>query len=223
MTMSSFKAPIPATTLSLLGKRGLGDVKSNSTKRSVDDSNEVKVALCEPDTQATLNSDCWERVGKYLSARDILALHQVLPLLSPGHTLPSWHYRNQVLTNVLVERYYSRDPKVQSSFRRAMTPILAHTHQNKTAFDQWMDNHLREKVQTWVRKDVLRQGALLRYLSNGTEITKTAVELPLQSGLVSSITLLSDGRVVSSGKTLKVWDLTKPVYFAAQEGVTHPF
>ncbi len=116
--------------------------------------------------QNTINSDCWLQIKTHLSARDILALRHTcsfllsgqMPLLCPG--------QNQALIDVLVEGYYNRNQDVQSLCRQIMTPYFTRIHEHKSAFCSWVEKNLGEQEQIWIGKDVLRQGALHRYLSN---------------------------------------------------------
>ncbi len=113
-----------------------------------------------------INSDCWGQIKTHLSARDILALRHTcsfllsgqMPLLCPG--------QNQALVDVLVEGYYNRNQDVQSLCRQIMTPYFTRIHEHKSAFCSWVEKNLGEQEQIWIGKDVLRQGALHRYLSN---------------------------------------------------------
>ena len=123
-----------------------------------------------------------------------------MPLLCPG--------QNQALVNVLVERYYNRNKDVQSLCRQIMTPYFTRIHEHKSAFCSWVEKNLGEQEQIWIGKDVLRQGALHRYLSNRAMSIECVATLRGHTNLIHCVTLLPDGRFVSgsSDGTLKIWD-----------------
>ncbi len=167
-------------------------------------------------------------IKTHLSARDILALRHTcsfllsgqMPLLCPG--------QNQALIDVLVEGYYNRNQDVQSLCRQIMTPYFTRIHEHKSAFCSWVEKNLGEQEQIWIGKDVLRQGALHRYLSNRAMSIECVATLQGHTKWINCVigALLPDGRFVSGSddRTLKIWDPSmKPraLCVATLQGHTH--
>ena len=123
-----------------------------------------------------------------------------MPLLCPG--------QNQALINVLVEGYYNRNQDVQSLCRQIMTPYFTRIHEHKSAFCSWVEKNLGEQEQIWIGKDVLRQGALHRYLSNRAMSIECVATLRGHTDRIHCVTLLPNGQFVSGSDdgTLKIWD-----------------
>ncbi|MCL6269187.1 hypothetical protein M3P05_04415 [Sansalvadorimonas sp. 2012CJ34-2] len=122
--------------------------------------------------------------------------------------------RNQIITNFLVERYFTRHPGVQSVYRKRMVPqCLHHKDQYPRNVERWISKHFDEQEKVWAMSDVLRQGALSRRLSNSTHEIESVTTLSGFSGGIICMTIASGGRVISgsSGNTLTVWNLTKPL------------
>ncbi len=92
--------------------------------------------------------------------------------------------------------------------RRIMTPYFTRIHEHKPVFCSWVEKNLGKQEQIWIGKDVLRQGALHRYLSNRAMSIECVATLQGHTNSIKCVTLLSDGRFVSSSddKTLKIWD-----------------
>ena len=158
--------------------------------------------------QRTINGDCWLQIKTHLSARDILALRHTCSFLLSGQMPLLCPDQNQALIDVLVEGYYNRNQDVQSLCRQIMTPYFTRIHEHKSAFCSWVEKNLGEQEQIWIGKDVLRQGALHRYLSNRAMSIECIVTLREHTDRISCVTLLPDGRFVSGSddKTLKIWD-----------------
>ncbi len=206
----------PAATSSRQRIRGNDERRDPSPQRLRSSAHQV--ALCAPPPekkitgeqffQKTINSDCWLQIKTHLSARDILALRHTcsfllsgqMPLLCPG--------QNQALIDVLVEGYYNRNKDVQSLCRQIMTPYFTRIHEHKSAFCSWVEKNLGEQEQILIGKDVLRQGALHRYLSNRAMRIECVATLRGHTDFISCVTLLPDGRFVSgcSNGTQKIWD-----------------
>ncbi|MCL6269908.1 WD40 repeat domain-containing protein [Sansalvadorimonas sp. 2012CJ34-2] len=160
-----------------------------------------------------LGYDCWQHILTYLTARDVRELRQVCKYfyLNDTEENPFGISQNQCLTSDLVEKYYHSSPKIQSRFRNNMPSKFSRECQPEAPFGRWLEKHFTEKERAWVMRDVLRQGALLRYLSNRAGGVETITTLKGHTGMIRCLATFLDGRVLSGSydKTLKVWDLTR--------------
>ncbi len=144
-----------------------------------------------------LPASCWTVIEEYLSARDIVIMRHLIPHLINRS-------KNLLLVNVLVERYYSKNPSVQSIYRRQSPPGF---FRGLAPLQEWMQKNLTEDDKSQIEQDSLKQAALSRYLSNRI---KTVTVNDLFSGhRDSAVTALSTlpGRRLIIGfvdKTLRV-------------------
>ena len=145
-----------------------------------------------------------EALINVLPARDILSLSSV-----NRSTYQQGYYKNPLLTETLIELYFTRSPAIQAIYRRLITTSFG--DQCPPNFTAWLQRHLTPEEQIWVRQAPLRTGALFRHLSTQTDIPCIAI-LKGHRGSIRCITTLPNGWLVSGAddKVLRVWDPGKP-------------
>ncbi len=154
-----------------------------------------------------LPNECWREIRKHLPARSVVSLSHVDSFLY-DKVCPD---KNRILINVLVERYYGgHDTHKQAVFRNRMHTTFPPFQ--TINFTKWQQRHLSAHDKHWTEKDILRQAALCRYLSNRSKTIRPASFPQRYVVCIKHVAVLPDKQqvIVAHHKTLEVWDLSLP-------------